>query len=170
MINEENPFDDPSIKRLPKTNGLNEERGGYSPPNFDGEMNIYDDPVSVTDKTANQPFNTENPYDDGAFQIAGSDKNKEDELRAKEQALQEREKLVKERESALRKQGVMPYNWPWFRPVLYHDIKGDIPEKFQTHCWRLHYVCLATWLTISWNWVVITAALFGNSGGIMEFI
>jgi len=176
MINEENPFDDPSIKGLPKTDGLNEERGGYSPPTFDGiraQLNIYDDPVSATDKnikSANQPFNTENPYDGGAFQIAGSDKSKAHELREKEQALQEREKLIRERELALRKQGVMPYNWPWFRPILYHDIKADIPEKFQTHCRRLHYVCLGTWLTMSWNWVVIAAALFGNSGGIMEFI
>jgi len=177
MLNEENPFDDPSIKGLPKTDGLNEEGGGYSPPTFDGDRaqpNLYDDAVPVADKnitSTNLPFDTKNPYDGGAFQIAGGDNNREEELRAKEQALQERENLIKERESALRKQGVMPYNWPWFRPILYHDIKADIPEKFQTHCWRLHYVCLGTWLTMSWNWIVIASALFGGyGGGIMDFI
>jgi len=176
MINDENPFDDPSIRGLPKTDGLNDQGGAYSPPSF-GEStqpNIYDGQVTRDETiSSDQPtaFDSANPYDGGAFQVTSADNAREEELRAKEQKLQERENLIAERESALRKQGVMPYNWPSFRPILYHDIKADIPEKFQSHCWRLHYVCLGTWLTLSWNWFVISAGFFGNDGaGIMDFI
>jgi len=173
MINDGNPFDDSSIRGLPKTDGLN-EGGAYSPPSFEEQPrpSAYDEPVTK-DISTEQPsaYDSSNAYDGGAFQVTSADTAREEELRAKEQKLQERENLIAERESALRKQGVMPNNWPWFRPILYHDIKADIPEPFQSHTWRLHYVCLATWLTLSWNWLVISAGFFGDDGaGIMEFI
>jgi len=176
MINEENPFDDPSIRGLPQTDGLNEQGVTYSPPSFGDQPqpNIYDG-AGTRDKkiSSDQPsaYDSSNPYDGGAFQVNSAESERQEELRAKEQKLQEREKLIKERENALRKQGVMPYNWPWFRPILYHDIKAEIPEQFQNHTWRLHYVCLATWATLSWNWLVIAAGFFGTEGaGIMDFI
>jgi len=176
MINDENPFDDPSIRGLPKTDVLNDQGGAYSPPSYGDQTqpNLYDGTVTKDQTTTtDQPsaFDSSNPYDGGGFQVTSVDNSREEELREKEQKLQERENLIAERENALKKQGVMPYNWPSFRPILYHDIKADIPEKFQTHAWRLHYVCLATWLTLSWNWFVISAGFFSNDGpGIMDFI
>jgi len=176
MINEQNPFDDPSIRDLTQTGGLNEQGGSYSPPSFGDkpQPNIYDQPVKQDiNISSDQPIahDRSNPYDGGAFQVTSAESNREEELRAKEQKLQERENLIKEREDALRKRGVMPYNWPWFRPILYHDINADIPEQFQGHTWRLHYVCLATWFTLCWNWLVIAAGFFGNQGaGVMDFI
>jgi len=176
MISEENPFDDPSIRGLPETNGLNEQGAAYSPPTFgeENKPNLYDEPITKDKKAFIGEANTydsSNPYDGGAFQVTSGDNDRENELRSKEQKLQERENLINAREEALRKQGVMPYNWPPFRPILYHDIKADIPEQFQTHTWRLHYVCMATWLTLSWNWFVMAAGFFSSQGaGIMDFI
>jgi len=173
-MNEENPFDDPSIQGLQQTNGLNEQSGAYSPFGDKPQPNTHDQPVKKDIMTSSdQPstHDSSNPYDGGAFQVTSVDSNREEELRVKEQKLQERENLIIEREDALRKQGIMPYNWPWFHPILYHDIKADIPAQFQDHTWRLHFICLATWCTLSWNWLVIAAGFFGNQGtGSMDFI
>jgi len=175
-MNEENPFDDASIRGLPQTDGLNEQGGAYSPPRFGDKTppNIYDETETQDKKISldqSSAYESTNAYDGGAFQVTSDDVNREDKLRAKEQKLQERENLIKAREDALRKQGVMPYNWPWFRPILYHDINADIPQPFQEHTWRMHYVCLATWLTLAWNWLVISAGFFGDEGaGVMDFI
>jgi len=101
-------------------------------------------------------------YDKSSKNTSSFDTTREEKIDAKDDELLERENLI---------QDVKLNNWPWFYPVVYHNIAKEIPEEFQVHTRRLYHICLATWGTMFWNWLVMTVAFFGGYGaGIMDFI
>ena len=74
----------------------------------------------------------------------------EDELNYRERVLAQREK------EAL---GARPANWPRCKPIIHHDIAGEIPGEAQTLVRRVYYLWLFTSFLLVFNFVAIMTAL-----------
>ena len=76
----------------------------------------------------------------------------EEELRQKELELERREQAIEYRERKIEEDkkkddGVKhkpPPNWPKFRPVIYHDIREEIPEASQQITKRVYFAWMST--------------------------
>ncbi|KAA8524457.1 hypothetical protein F0562_010880 [Nyssa sinensis] len=91
---------------------------------------------------------------------------KEKELQAKEAELRRREQELKRREDAASRAGIVieEKNWPWFFPIIHHDIANEIPIHLQ----KLQYVAFTTLLGLAgcllWNIVAVTTASINGEG------
>ncbi|KAJ3086162.1 Ubiquitin-conjugating enzyme E2 G2, partial [Quaeritorhiza haematococci] len=85
---------------------------------------------------------------------AGFKSQKEMELEARENALKAREARVAEREKDL--EGFQRPNWPRCKPMIYHDIKKDIPQHGQWLVSRLYYA----WYLAVATYIINCAASF----------
>ncbi|MES1913076.1 MAG: hypothetical protein MHM6MM_005306 [Cercozoa sp. M6MM] len=66
----------------------------------------------------------------------------------REAALRDRETALTSREKEIRASGVKANNWPfnWYA-ILYHSIKDEVPEQYQSLCKRMYALCLYTFLS-----------------------
>jgi len=152
---------------MEKVNDTYKEEETLSPSNL--KLNPYDDdsatPFEPADSAPVEVVETGNIYEDIAL-------DKEDNI-VEEQEYVETEKPIQyeqHSEPSQVTQQSLPKNWPWFYPVLYHNIEKDIPQEFRVFTRNMFRLCLATWLTIFWNWIVILVSFFGGYGaGIMDF-
>lgn len=89
---------------------------------------------------------------------------REEKMLAKEQNLDYRERQVAIAEGSYN-------NWPCMcMPVLYHNIKEDIPQPKQKLVKRAYFNVLFTWFGLLWNFVTVIT-IWGQSGdGSGEFI
>lgn len=90
---------------------------------------------------------------------------REQNLLRREKALAEKEKFLEEKEASLAGARVLkPYNWPSkCYPILYHSISEEIPPEHRPMIRKFYATCLATWLCLFWNWLVMMV-IWGTPG------
>jgi len=114
---------------------------------------------------AQSPFATES----SAFGGGSSGGSGADDLARREAALarriaevEEKERQLKKREVEIGATGFKPPNWPPCKPILYHDIKEDIPTDLQAMV-RAGYICwLAYAFLVILNWFAIMCHYFAD--------
>jgi len=86
---------------------------------------------------------------------------KELELKRREEDIQRREEALSRREESLGKP--RPNNWPRCRPILHHDIVGEIPEENQRLVRLAYWGWYGIQIALIWNFVTVAAGLFADS-------
>lgn len=85
------------------------------------------------------------------------------EMDRRERELADRERHLTTREASMGIVAKTP-NWPFnFYPLVYHNIKEDIPQRYQSLMHRLYLCLLADWTCMLWNWLVIFSAVFSGA-------
>lgn len=150
----------------PKPNPFADEQDlNFSNPNSGGAWDI---PLRDTDQPAALPQSTA-PKANGAAAAAppapssgGSSWFGGKKGVSKEQELAAKEEELKRREAEINAMARKTKNWPWFKPVLYHDISGEVPAwnrgmvRFAYLGWLLGF---AGYLV---NWLVVMILMFAS--------
>jgi len=97
-------------------------------------------------------------------------------IRAKEEEIKRREAQITQREQAVASGGVLkeprPPNWPRCRPLIHHDIAGDMPTPETTRLVKMAYGgWIASFCFIIINTIALLAVLIKDGGSrIVDFI
>jgi len=97
-------------------------------------------------------------------------RRKELELKRREEDIQRREEALFQQEQKIGKP--RPKNWPRCRPILHHDIAGEIPEDLQPLVRRAYWAWYGIQIALCWNFISVAAGLFADashSGAIAGF-
>jgi hypothetical protein len=84
---------------------------------------------------------------------------KEAELRVREQQLQQREQQLIKTEASAPAGSASNKNWPPCKPIIHHDIAGDIPAGQQNLIRRAYAGWYMQMVGLLWNLVTVTAVL-----------
>jgi len=97
-------------------------------------------------------------------------------IRAREEEINRREALITQREQVVASGGVLkeprPPNWPRCRPLIHHDIAGDMPTPETTRLVKMAYGgWIASFCCIIINVIALLAVLIKDGGGrVVDFI
>jgi hypothetical protein len=157
-----NPFADPAVKSHTSPGA-----GAYGGGSYAGGGTFYQEPTVAPAKPTPLPPEpasvTSFASDSATVDIPLGEpgyKKKEKELKAKEKELQKKEAELKKREEDARRAGVIidTKNWPFFFPIMHHDIAADIPENLQWTQRLAYWTYLGLLLCFLWNTVCVSAA------------
>ncbi|UZJ52686.1 hypothetical protein CBS101457_002006 [Exobasidium rhododendri] len=150
-----NPFADPSVR-----NALSSSNRAYD--DYDGKSWNAED----TDSVVNTP--AEYTLDRGDGQSASN--SRLEDIQRRERELEQRERDLQQRASNIQKHG--RNNWPFFYPLIYHDIQNEIPPgDLQVAMTHLYYLWLVLVGTLIINVVACIFLLIqGSHDGIKDVI
>lgn len=146
-----NPFDDPSI--------VSAVHGGQD---LDLESNPFDaDSLRSGGKHGYSPALDEDEdevYPTSTRGTAAADAMQDTDILRRERELEERERELDARTEHMRRFG--RNNWPFFYPLVYHDIASEIPPDSQGTMTHIYYLWLLFAATLVWNLVTVFLARF----------
>jgi len=98
----------------------------------------------------------------------------QDQLRQKQSELDKREHQLEYQERIISDQRAdieidHPANWPKCRPIIYHDIRVDIPEHGRSLVTRVYFSWLFSIVCLSLNVVALLAGVIVDSGMATSF-
>jgi len=129
---------------------------------------LTENPFASTATLGDDPFDN-NPFDDPATatssfhqqQSAGA-VDRQAELDRRERELAAREQALNQRADHIRRHG--RNNFPPFFPLIYHDIKEEIPEAHRETVTRLFQLWLVLGLTLIINLIAIIFVVVSGDG------
>ncbi|CAO1620955.1 unnamed protein product [Jaminaea pallidilutea] len=156
-----NPFADPSVQGALGSSRAYEDAdegyktGGWGAQGSSSNVNDLEYEVSGT------------PPVQGGGRGGGS--AREEELQRRERELEQRERDLQNRADHIQKHG--RNNWPFFYPLIYHDIQAEIPSQYQQVVHHLYILWLIFVGTLIINVVACVFLLVqGSSDGIKDMI
>jgi len=165
----ENPFDDGDDTNNPFSEKGEEDQ--FTPPqsappplpNKSATVNApYPPPKSSTS------YGSPSNVDPNLLQRAERLRSKEEELNRREALLDSRTQILVDRENVLK--NPREPNWPRCRPLLYHNIDGDMTEPSVKRLVRFAYFgWLAFLVAVLWNFICMFAAIIVD-GAVGDFI
>jgi len=150
----ENPFEEEKPALPPKNNSDKKN----APPTPAKDSNYYNSNMVRQEQVIAQ-FNS--PFDTSPEGI----KKKELELKRREEELSRREKSLLDKEKQIDKATPKLKNWPRCRPIIYHDIDGEIPANQQRLVKAGYYIWFGTLFCYFYNFVSVLAGLIASGGG-----
>ncbi|PWN29953.1 scamp-domain-containing protein [Jaminaea rosea] len=153
-----NPFADPSVQ------------GAL------GSSRTYDDDVDDASSAYKGAWDASTPATEADTPYGGSGSSsrppaggREDDLARRERELEQRERDLQQRADHIQKHG--RNNWPFFYPMIYHDIKAEIPPDYQQVVLHLYSLWLIFVGTLVINMAgCIFLLIQGSNDGIKDMI
>jgi len=153
----QNPFEEEEKKppSLPAKSGSDKK----NPPQTPAKDTNYYNSNNARQEQVISSFNA--PFDTSSEGI----KRKEQELKRREEDLARREKSLLDKEKQIDKATPKNKNWPRCRPLIYHDIDGEIPRDQQKLVKAAYYIWFGTLFCYFYNAVAVLAGLIAVGGG-----
>jgi len=119
-----------------------------------------ENPFASTHSLDTNPFDDPTPTKPTSAAMQGSAAQMED-LARREAALQQRERELNARQEHIQRHG--RNNWPFFYPLIYHDIQAEIPEASRGLITRLYQLWMVLAVTLIVNFVACIIILISGS-------
>ncbi|KNC47375.1 uncharacterized protein AMSG_03809 [Thecamonas trahens ATCC 50062] len=174
----------PAKKKKKKKSAASGSTGSGTKSGFRATSTASYTPIETSSRTAgnggdddgasmfSKPANAGSMFSGAASSLDYGDKvealnRREAELEAKQVQLVQKEEELQRMLAKI--QGMRPANWPRCRPIIHHDIKGEIPREFQSTVRRMYMLYYWTLLTLTFNFVVQIWAMVAKVGDIVGF-
>ncbi|PWN54198.1 scamp-domain-containing protein [Violaceomyces palustris] len=141
----------------------------FSDPSVQGALNdpsrIYGEDDSSVYKGTGSSYRGADDLDGGASTTSRAEAARLEEIRRREAELAQRERDLEQRAAHIQKHG--RNNWPFFYPLIYHDIASEIPADAQPIMLNLYRLWLLLVATLAINLVACVLLLVqgSNDGG-----
>ncbi|CEH17618.1 Secretory carrier membrane protein [Ceraceosorus bombacis] len=156
-----NPFADPAVQGALSSGQRTFEPD--EPYNYGGGGASVSTPKSAFDDDA-----PEYPSSAARGTGGGQSSAQMEEIRRREEALARREAELEQRAETIRKVG--RNNWPFFFPLIYHDISSEIPPASQQVVTHLYWLWLLLLATLIVNVVACVFLIGRGADGIKDII